>query len=714
MNKKNYKKRIQFDDQKDSEIIMDSLNYQQRLGEEHFNFVLKIQNFKKREKQIIIKYNCDSSATPLNKLNIQEDFKKIDIFNKIFMIANFIQNTSTPHGNLKPSNIIEHKDQLYLIDFRNPFIDKQNYLKQLSKQQKINFYPYLTTDMLQLLKLSSNEEKKQKLENMRLKQTVSEQIKQDIYALGLIMLQLFSKNQFKTNNDKFANIDYQLEIKSQNIEKVLRETYIPIYLQDLIKETIKRMLQDQEIPLLKIYQINYSRLREVYHLSMPVFDKTLQQQLQDNKTIRRLPPSSYSRLDSSPINRSDTYLIKQDSCEFLQDSLTQDCNNKNDESDFFDFKYRSPKKQIKEEQIDQFEKKNNYNKSQQGQQQSKLKCQNVIQNEVKQIEQFDQFQSKIESDELQQSIQENLNKLEQPKQIKQFQYKIDFQQHQKEQKSEQKSLEEKSNIKEGKQIEEKQIYQNIQNEQQQPQIEGISESISNENQHLYYLGLQSLEEFKEEQKILRAFARRQYFTDYLNKKNRFGFFKIADNTITRGFSETNKKEGEIITFSQKDSLIYHYKIYLNQKSRITYHLVNSCCNSCKIIKIQEYEGAVVYKGPNTYLPQGEGTMNKYQENVCYKGNWKNGVEEDENGKWYRLKLENLKYGDIYKYKGSFKNGKFNGFGIAYLNKERTILRKGKYKNGNPVYCHKIYEKYTNKVVAMNMFFCLSNIHIPFK
>ncbi|CAD8105317.1 unnamed protein product [Paramecium primaurelia] len=219
--------------------------------------LLEIKSFTNEQVQgngrqpFTVKYKCDSSAKTLLQI-LQEEpnkVKKILYFYKLIDLANILKKQKIVHMNLKLYNIIWYKQKFYLINFGyldtypSQYVTSLNYgnEQQYETDRQRYLYPYLTQNFLTFIKdnLGNKDLIEKHLKN------ISEEKKQkyDLYALGIMMLELFVPLEKIYKN--FQIQTYDKKTKKYNIIEQLKriDDCQDIYGKDTC-EKIKQILND--------------------------------------------------------------------------------------------------------------------------------------------------------------------------------------------------------------------------------------------------------------------------------------------------------------------------------------------------------------------------------------------------------------------------------------------------------------------------------------
>ncbi|CAD8124104.1 unnamed protein product [Paramecium sonneborni] len=241
-------------------LRIDSYNYEEK--EKQYKIISQVE--KKKKAQSLLQYFKENKKSNLAS--------RYNIFDNLLQIAEFLKNQNIPHNNIIPSNLVLVGDKLYLTDFgflqnekQEPvlFQDQLNFMQNLNQEEKRQIYPYLNTDLLQIVREEDDQKKREKLKSRKV-----ENVKQqDQYALTIIMLELFYPlDDFKNlpidiltlEQPKIPNltneawkiikdlIDKRLKNEPYSLEKLINEEQIPQYIinkDNLIKEDIQKYSQ---------------------------------------------------------------------------------------------------------------------------------------------------------------------------------------------------------------------------------------------------------------------------------------------------------------------------------------------------------------------------------------------------------------------------------------------------------------------------------------
>ncbi|CAD8187261.1 unnamed protein product [Paramecium octaurelia] len=233
----------------------------QNQAEQENDCILQIRNYKNNEKQgsgqsqVDVIYKCYSNIKSFKEIleeSSNEIGDKMRYFYQLIELTIAHKKQQITHLNIKPSNVILYNGRFYLIDFGYlkdkpaDFVICLNYIKykEHNDEQKRNLYPYLNDQLLTYIKENTNESK-QKFEKMS-QDAVQ---KQDRYALGVMMLELFVpfKNIYQnfeidTCVDQAKNRKMQLEKIGESFENSGKSVV------DKIKNIISYLLFKGELP----------------------------------------------------------------------------------------------------------------------------------------------------------------------------------------------------------------------------------------------------------------------------------------------------------------------------------------------------------------------------------------------------------------------------------------------------------------------------------
>ncbi|CAD8125044.1 unnamed protein product [Paramecium sonneborni] len=209
---------------------------------------------------LYVQYKCNSKSNSLLNILKQKLSKedKRNFFFQLLELAQIHKNLTIVHKNMKPSNIIWDDNKFYLIDFGYMKDSKEdiqltlrkNYIDPINQDQMRNLYPYLSNSFIaQLHNAKGDKIKIEKIVKLRILEDIQ---KEDRYALGIMMLELFG------NFEKFyqkcdLNSCYQQSFKREEQIKVILHDQNNIQdfgtqIIDKISEIIKNIIFNDEIP----------------------------------------------------------------------------------------------------------------------------------------------------------------------------------------------------------------------------------------------------------------------------------------------------------------------------------------------------------------------------------------------------------------------------------------------------------------------------------
>ncbi|CAD8099749.1 unnamed protein product [Paramecium primaurelia] len=345
--------------------VKDQKNYEKLLDEqiilckdeENRKYILGIDNYQYNEEQnkFIIKYNINGNtdniiqeAKSLSQVQLNTLEEKLNIFDQLLELAEFLKKKRILHNNIKKNNLILYQNKLYLTDFgylqkqqqSNMFIDQKNFVRTLNKDQQRQIYPYQSQQLLEILNAYylQNEELMEQFE-----QRQQEHIQNnDQHVLTVLMFEIFyhyekdykydlqnslnlskkanRKNQLKWMKEKNSDVqDYILIIIQQILKKrfiidnqlsenfpkslsgcifqIDRESLINIDNQKLVQEYFENKIQqfDQE----SLYCFTYKELQQLQgqiQNSQNQFEQDLKQEIEK---IQKL----YDNIDNKQLNK---------------------------------------------------------------------------------------------------------------------------------------------------------------------------------------------------------------------------------------------------------------------------------------------------------------------------------------------------------------------------------------------------------------------------
>ncbi|CAD8125053.1 unnamed protein product [Paramecium sonneborni] len=208
---------------------------------------------------LYVQYKCNSKSNSLLNILKQKLSKedKINYFFQLLELAQIHKYLTIVHKNMKPSNIIWDDNKFYLIDFgymddynQEIFTCRKNYIDPINQDQMRNLYPYLSNSFIAELHNAKGD--KNKIQQIVEAKTYKIIQKEDRYALGIMMLELFG------NFEKFyqkcdLHSCYQQSFKREEQIKVILHDQNNIQdfgtqIIDKISEIIKNIIFNDEIP----------------------------------------------------------------------------------------------------------------------------------------------------------------------------------------------------------------------------------------------------------------------------------------------------------------------------------------------------------------------------------------------------------------------------------------------------------------------------------
>ncbi|CAD8195131.1 unnamed protein product [Paramecium pentaurelia] len=262
--KNDFQKKIDDNDKKNYEQLLDE-QITLCQDEENCKYIFRIDNYRYDEKQnkFIINYNfkeitqnISQEAKSLSQVQLKTLEEKLNIFDQLLELAEFLKKKKIIHNNIKKNNLILYNNKLYLTDFgylqeqdeSNIFMDQKNFVRTLNQDQQRQIYPYQSYELLEILNkyYLQNEELMEKLEQ----RTQKDIQVNDQHVLTVMMFEIFyyfDKNyQYNLQNSlkcsKKAVRKNQLQWMKERNQDV--QDYILIIIQQILK---KRFIIDNEL-----------------------------------------------------------------------------------------------------------------------------------------------------------------------------------------------------------------------------------------------------------------------------------------------------------------------------------------------------------------------------------------------------------------------------------------------------------------------------------
>ncbi|CAD8118479.1 unnamed protein product [Paramecium sonneborni] len=725
----NIVKKIQVNSAIEYNCQKELINLQNDYAKKYPNKVLGIKNISEslKDKLIIVTYDCDQKSIPLSKrIKYSTSRQKFRLFKKLLEILFFLKHNNILHRNLKPNNIIMYNENLYLTDFgyqkNNPYIDIVNFIDKKSDYQHTrNLYPYLSQELVNLI--NNNVTSGHILQNLKVRDESSVKL-QDQYAIGVMMLEIFSPFEGKENLQKIEVCKKLLENRNDQIKKIALDPDFPKEGVVFIKQTISDILENKQLSerelekqfnqiesLITDYQINKQELMiqdnsikvdEILNKLIVEFDLNLlyyfsQQQLNNIDKNEQFQQNEKLKKEISRLINLYEYIqnlnkIEQSQIEYFTGLKKEDLFislvhlDQNIENLIKDNNQEEliKKIEIKQKLMKFYKQINNTDKSE-------FLFNNIVESKTDEQE---QIKVEIKPDIIAtQQISEELY------QVVVF---ID----------EQNQPDQQNYIVEQTQPVKQNLFVKQPQQNQDPIIELNPQDDNNvltkicayklsSNQQDFQLDLQKkIEENFDDQNLKQFFIIiKLYSSNHSQNKKDLYIYKNKNISELIYIGEIQKGIfcGEIMKIA--GNIIFHYinvdKDFngLNiqgQKSLI--YQYQSVSNPEKFKKIKYYIGTI---------EKGEyriGEELDYKNNMLSKGSWKNNQFNGQGSKQL-FNTENLQQGEPYKWEGNFENNILSGQGIKthlyFHDQQVKAYSEGQYQNGKRVGKHIYYRLQRN-------------------